>query len=195
MIGRFFALRSGKPGTRRVGRGLICALWALWSLSASACSFAEGYLPFSTPTPAIFTQWAIEARASSQYGYPDWSASRATGAAQIEACADDSRAWASARGNGVEWLELVFPELMHVTEVRVYQNYGRGAISRLTLIDENGERDVIWEGTELREPCPGVMRVSLVLTPYRTQILRIDLDESRTGYWNQIDAVEMIGLR
>jgi hypothetical protein len=25
--------------------------------------------------------------------------------------------------------------------------------------------------------------------------VRIDLDESRTGFWNQIDAVELIGVR
>jgi hypothetical protein len=31
------------------------------------------------------------------------------------------------------------------------------------------------------------------LTDYATQTVRVDLDESRTEYWNQIDAVELTG--
>jgi len=163
-------------------------------LLLSSCRSAEQV----TSTPATLltlSQWAVDAAASSTYAVPDWGTRRATGMPEIVTCADDPRAWASARGTGTEWLELTYAQPVMVTEVRVFQSYGRGAISRISLADETGALDVIWEGTDVREPCPGVLTVSVLTTPYYTQVVRIDLDESRTGYWNQIDAVELIGVR
>jgi hypothetical protein len=77
--------------------------------------------------------------------------------------------------------------------VRIYQTYGRGAISRVTLLDEAGNGQVVWEGVDAAEPCPGALAVQVELPELRTRAVRIDLDESRTGGWNQIDAVELIG--
>lgn len=149
----------------------------------------------TTPTPNVFTQWAVSAEASSQFGFPDWSVTRATGAPEIHACQDDSRAWSSARGNGVEWLRLRYAQPVYATEVRVYQTLGRGAIFRISLIDESGTAQRIWEGTDADEPCPGVLTVAVPQTVERIVGVQIDLDESRTGFWNQIDAVELIGAR
>ena len=147
-----------------------------------------------TPTPVLLSQWASSVEASSQYGLPDWSAARASGAPDVETCTDDPRAWASQRGNGVEWLTLTYPEPVHAVEVRIHQSYGRGAISRVTLIGVDEEAHVIWEGTDDRRPCPGVLIVRIPRTDYATQTVRVDLDESRTEYWNQIDAVELTGI-
>jgi hypothetical protein len=93
----------------------------------------------------------------------------------------------------VEWLTLTYPEPVRASEVRVYQSLGRGAVSRITLIGLDGEAHVVWEGTDQREPCPGLLVVRMPLTDYATQTVRVDLDESRTEYWNQIDAVELTG--
>lgn len=148
----------------------------------------------STATPRMLAQWAATASASSHYGYPDWSPNRATGAPDVDGCADDARAWSSARGNGVEWLELGYAQPVSATEVRIHQSYGRGAISRVTLIDANGDREVIWEGEDLTAPCPGLLRVRTLQTVNKVTTVRVDLDESRTGTWNQIDAVELVGV-
>jgi len=147
------------------------------------------------PTPVVLSQWAVEAEASTQYGQPDWSALRATGAPDVEGCVDDPRAWASARGNGLEWLQLHYAESVYATEVRIYQTLGRGSIARVILIDENGESQTVWEGTDAAEPCPGILSVPVVRTATRITEVRVELDESRTGFWNQIDAVELIGLQ
>ena len=147
----------------------------------------------ATPTPAMVTQWAIAATASSQYGIPDWSARRATGAPEIAACRDDARAWASARGNGVEWLELRYAVPVQAFEVRVVQSYGRGAVSRITLIDALGTATVVWEGEDTHEPCPGVLVARFLPPDHPVVVVRVDLDESRTGWWNQIDAVALVG--
>lgn len=148
-----------------------------------------------TSTPAIFAQWAISAEASSEYGRPGWSAMRATGAPDVDACVDDSRAWASARGNGLAWLELTYAEPVYPTEVRIYQNLGRGGIARVLLIDENGGQHLIWEGTDSADICPGVLTVSVPRPDYRAVGVRVELDESRTGFWNEIDAVELVGVQ
>ena len=147
-----------------------------------------------TPTPVVLSQWASSASASSAYGMPDWSAQRATGEPDVEGCVDDSRAWASARGNGLEWLDLRYDTPVYATEVRIYQTLGRGSLARVTLIDEAGEEQLVWQGTDTTEPCPGVFSVSVSRALTRTVGVRVELDESRTGFWNQIDAVSLVGV-
>jgi hypothetical protein len=151
--------------------------------------------PPATATPVTFTQWAGAVEASSQFGYPDWSVTRATGAPEIDVCADDSRAWASAHGNGLEWLLLTYAKPVRATEVRVYQTFGRGAVSRVLLVDVTGATHVVWEGEDASAPCPGVLSVPLPVTAYDVTAVRVELDESRTGFWNQIDAVALVGVR
>jgi hypothetical protein len=159
------------------------------------CERAETLLTQTTPTPSVLSQWAIAAEASSQFGFPDWSVTRATGAPAINACADDSRAWASARGNAVEWLRLRYAQPVYATEVRIYQTLGRGAIFRVSLVNEAGAAQRVWEGEDTDSTCPGVLSVVVPQTAERIVGVHIDLDESRTGFWNQIDAVELVGVR
>ncbi len=168
---------------------VMCGVWL------SACAGQAPVVIGTTPTPQIFSQWAVAAEASSQFAYPDWGVNRATGAPEIQACKDDSRAWASALGSGVEWLRLTYARPVYATEVRIYQTFGRGAISRVSLIDETGTAQRIWEGSDTSEPCPGTLVVAVPQTTVRIVGVLIDLDESRTGFWNQIDAVELIGVR
>lgn len=179
-----------------VKRRIVGYLSMLWIAVLSAgCGLSMPSLDpdAPTPTPTLLSQWAASAEASSQYGLPDWSAARALGPPDVETCTDDPRAWASLRGNGVEWLTLTFPEPVQASEVRVHQSFGRGAVSRITLIDLDGDAHVVWEGTDPEDPCPGMLVVKMPLTDYATQTVRVDLDESRTDYWNQIDAVELTG--
>jgi hypothetical protein len=170
-------------------------LFVLAMLFMIGCARREDQEVQPTPTPVIFSQWAVAAEASSEYGKPGWSAMRATGAPEVNVCADDSRAWASARGNGLAWLELTYDEPVFATEVRVYQNLGRGSIARILLIDVNGGQHIVWEGTDNADICPGVLSVSMPRQDFRTESVRIELDESRTGFWNQIDAVELVGVQ
>lgn len=174
---------------------LVIILMGFWILLALAgCARQAPSVAQATPTPVALSQWAVSATASSEFGFPDWSANRATGAPEINACADDSRAWASTRGSGLEWLELHYEQPVYATEVRVYQTFGRGAVARILLVDEGGTGHLAWEGTDAG-PCPGILAVSFPRTAFRVFGVRIDLDESRTGFWNQVDAVALIGIR
>ena len=173
---------------------MVCLLLMCVGLCAG-CQRAETLVIQTTPTPVVLSQWAVAAEASSQYGFPDWSVTRATGAPAVNACADDSRAWASARGNGVEWLRLTYAQPVYATEVRIYQTLGRGAIFRVSLVNEDGVVQRVWEGEDTDRTCPGALIVTVPQTAERIIGVNIDLDESRTGFWNQIDAVEFIGVR
>ena len=93
----------------------------------------------------------------------------------------------------MEWLELAYNGPVHATEIRVYQTFGRGAVSRITLIDVEGNTQVAWEGEDVTAPCPGVLVARIEPTVAKVATVRIDLDESRMGFWNQIDAVELVG--
>ncbi len=159
------------------------------------CERADTLIIQNTPTPTVLAQWAVAAEASSQFGFPDWSVTRVTGAPAVNACADDSRAWSSARGNGVEWLHLTYAQPVYATEVRIYQTLGRGAIFRVSLVTEDGTVQRVWEGEDTDRTCPGMLIVTVSQTAERIVGVNIDLDESRTGFWNQIDAVELIGVR
>ncbi len=175
----------------------ILFLGMLGAILAGCRSAATREVAPVEPTPVLntFSQWAVAAEASSQFGFPDWSVRRATGASEIGSCVDDPRAWSSGRGSGLEWLQLTYAAAIYATEVRVYQTFGRGAISRISLIGEDGTVEEIWAGTDVTTPCPGILSVPVPRTAYRVNSVRVDLDESRTGFWNQIDAVELIGVR
>ena len=168
---------------------LLSVLVGVWG-----CKRSE-VLPLApTATTNTFLQWAVAAEATSQFGYPDWSVTRILGAPDVSGCVDDPRAWASARGNGVESVRLTYARPVYATEVQVYQTWGRGALARISLVDEAGNVVIVWESTDTVEPCPGVLAVVMPRTSYRVVEVRIDLDESRTGFWNQIDAVALIGV-
>jgi hypothetical protein len=177
-------------------RKWVILLWSglVMALMLASCSVPSlDLVQQATPTPLVLSQWAVSATASSSYAFPDWGPNRASGAPEINACVDDPRAWASARGNGVEWLQLSYARPVNAAEVRIHQTYGRGAISRVTLLDKEGNAQVVWEGIDASDPCPGVLLLRTDPSTMKASEVRIDLDESRTGMWNQIDSVELVG--
>lgn len=175
----------------RRGVFVLMALGVLFSLMA--CGERSTPTPAPTPTPVVVEQWAVKAEASSEFSWPDWGAQQAVGEPNVTTCEDDPRAWASARGNGLEWLELTFAQPVYPRELRIYQAVGRGAVARVLVRDDVGELQLLWEGEDNGDTCPGILRVPLQRTPYRVTRVRIEIDESRTGFWNLIDAVQLVG--
>ncbi|MGC9400113.1 MAG: hypothetical protein ACP5HM_13375 [Anaerolineae bacterium] len=197
--GALFLKKHGAVNRRHPRPSRPTDLRWLWLVAIGlllvACARQDEAAEVATPTPTIFSQWAVAAEASSEYGRPGWSARRATGAPEVNQCTDDPRAWASARGNGLAWLELTYEQPVYPTEVRIYQNLGRGGVARLLLIDENGGQHLVWEGSDSGDICPGVFSISVPRPNYRVTGVRVELDESRTGFWNEIDAVELVGVQ
>jgi hypothetical protein len=88
-------------------------------------------------------------RASSQYGDDSWSATQATGAPNVTTCADDTKAWAAASSNTVEWIELIFAVPVAPSQVNVHISYNPTYITKMELIDLDGVSHQIY-GFEAR---------------------------------------------
>ncbi len=81
----------------------------------------------------------------------------------------------------------------------IYQNAKPGSIIRVEVLPtDGGEPIVVFEGIDRATPCPGVFSVPINARPVSSagpsMEVRITLDQSRLGNWNEIDAVELIGL-
>ncbi len=78
-----------------------------------------------------FTQWAMTASASSEYGSGDWSAKQMLGRPDFYPNYGDSGyAWAPAyRDDGLQWVELGFAEAVYVERVEIYETFNPGGPS------------------------------------------------------------------
>lgn len=153
-----------------------------------------------SPTQAISTelrQWASSAKASSSYSSPDWSASQATGAPNVDNCGDNGLAWASYGSTTVEWIELTYKTPVVPTEINIYQSYNPSQVVEVDIYDINGKKYIAWSGEpEQVENCPDLMTINLDLDKkIMVNRVRIVVDQSvmKRG-WNEIDAVELVGV-
>jgi hypothetical protein len=111
---------------------------------------------------------------------PAWSAAQAVGAPDAGA-GDNPHAWAPlAADGGLEWLEVRFERAVDVAAVVVVENEAPGAVTRVLAGDA-----VVWEGAEPRATAPA--------RPAHADRVRIELDTTRVGGWNEIDAVQLVG--
>jgi hypothetical protein len=144
---------------------------------------------------AAVRQWAAEAVASSSYSDPDWGAQQATGAPNTTECVDDQRAWASETYDGVDWLELRYSAAVVPTEINIHENNSPGFINKVEVKDQAGLYYTVWQGTPgAVAQCPRVFTVSVSGVSVRVNTVRISLDQRNGGDWNEIDAVELVGL-
>ena len=154
----------------------------------------EGARRSGTFLPRV-DQWAFAATAGSERSSLDWSAEQATGEPDAPGCGDHVTAWASAAADGVEWLEVRFRQPVVPRRVNIHETHSPGFIARVEVLDEAGQYHPVWEG----EPtpvgaCPRLF--SFLVTEVDAPVVgvRIHLDQRDGGNWNQIDAVELIGL-
>lgn len=141
------------------------------------------------------TQWADEAEASSQYGDDDWSADQATGRPDVRACEDNVEAWASLEYEDEESITLFFDDAVIPTQVNIYQTLTPGAIVAIELIpDDNDDDAVRFDVEDPSDECPSVLSIDLPDDLPETIGVTIYLEQDLVGYWNEIDAVELVGL-
>ncbi|MGB9301910.1 MAG: hypothetical protein WCD51_15155 [Anaerolineae bacterium] len=161
-------------------------------------SGAPPVVPAATPTqPPVagaVRQWAVGGVASSSYSDPDWGAQQATGAPNVTECVDDQRAWASETAEGVDWLEVTFATAVVPTEINIHESVTPGFINKVEVKDQAGLYYTVWQGTPgAVQECPRVFTVSVSGVSARVNTVRISLDQRNAGYWDEIDAVELVG--
>jgi hypothetical protein len=153
----------------------------------------------ATADSGIMAQWASGAEATSQYGEESWSAQQATGEPNVFMCGDSSSAWASADSLEKAELTLEFDDPVNALAIRIHQTYYPGSITQVALIDaETGDVVPLPNSADspLPEPCPRVFTVAVTGDdlPETVDGIVISVDQSIGGSWNEIDAVELIGL-
>ncbi len=142
-------------------------------------------------------QWAKSAKASSYYGDgSNWAPDKATGAPDVTDCSDNAYAWASQAENTVEWIELTYATPVNVTLVRILQNYNPTQIVKIELIDTDGKAHSVYNEKPKKVTCPQTLSVSFQKTDYKVNRVKITIDQSVLGLgWNEIDAVELVGVK
>ncbi len=139
-------------------------------------------------------QWASSAVASSEYSNPGWSAMQAAGERDTFECGDITTAWASASSNSVETLELTYDTPVIPTQVIVAQTYNPNQVVLIELRDVDGNYHELYTGEPVEEDCPFVMALTVNDADYLADGIRITIDQSVLGNWNEIDAVELVGM-
>lgn len=138
-------------------------------------------------------QWAVGASATSQYGDDSWSAMQATGAPDTDGCGDISSAWASQSGTGIDTLTLDYATPVDPTEINIHQTYNPGSIVKVSVVG-NGQEVTVYDAIPARsETCPEVLTIAIDDAPAAVTQVKIMVDQSVIGSWNEIDAVELVG--
>lgn len=152
--------------------------------------------PTAVPVAEPIRQWATSATASSEYSSDNWSADQATGAPDVDACGDNSAAWASLSSFGVDTLEVSYKTAVQPSEINIYQTYNPNQVTLVEVVDQDGNATVVYEGTPeaITEPCPFVLTVPVEGVEAAITSVRITVDQSVLVNWNEIDAVELVGI-
>ncbi len=148
---------------------------------------------------ASFTQWAVDAKASTQYSSSLYSALQMTGAPDTyPRHGDIDTAWApSSRYSDGEWVELTYAEAVIVERIDIYETCNPGAITKVELIDASGVSHLVWQGkAQALEP----LQARIFQVPNNTVLkpasrVRITLETDKVSGWNEIDAVGLLGRR
>lgn len=142
----------------------------------------------------VLRQWASAATASSAYeGYP---ADNASGPPDAEGCSSSQNAWAAADPNGQETLELSYSTAVLATGINVHQNHRPGFITRIDLLDLDGEATTVYRAAAiLSEECPLVLAIEFEQTSFLVDRIRLTIDQRSGANWNEIDAVELVGVQ
>lgn len=195
---------------------LLCFFTLLLAAAAAACGPGEQPAAAGDPTagspaqtaaetfpsPAasetLIQQWAVEAEASSEFSVPEWSADKATGAPDAPGCGDTQFAWASAASDSIATLTLRYPDEVIPREIIIHQSYNPDQVVKVEVFQESRQSyfTVLQKNPQpVDRPCPYRLSIPVEEIDFPTQQVRITVDQSQLGLgWNEIDAVELVGL-
>lgn len=142
-------------------------------------------------------QWASGATGTSQFGSSGWSFAQATGEPNTSDCGDRTSAWASSSSWGVDSLTLTFDQPVIPVQINIYQTYNPGSIIAVEVANSSsGESFSLSDSADPpgNTPCPGVFSLDVLGAETPVDTVTIYLDQTIGGSWNEIDAVELVGI-
>jgi hypothetical protein len=144
-------------------------------------------------------QWAVSARASSEYRATDYGARQAIGPPTVTRAGDSVQAWCSKTADaGEEWLELDFDPPVIAKAVRVVQNWNPGAVTQIEVVDADGATTIVWRGPDATVYAAnqiGVLEALFAAPSPRVVRVKVTFDTKQVKGWNEIDAVGLVPVR
>jgi hypothetical protein len=142
-------------------------------------------------------QYAAASEADSELGTLEWGAIQAVGPPNTTTCGDSRSAWATSQPNEQGVLTLYYVQLVKPTAILIHETYNPGFITRVIVTDNQGQEHIVYEAEPaLSFQCPFVRVILINKADYAANSITITVDQSTSvGGWNQIDAVELIGIR
>ena len=143
-------------------------------------------------------QWANSAIASSQYSSSSWSAAQATGLPDVLNYGDMPLAWAPLKADdSIQWIELNYLESIYANSINVLETNNPGALIKVDLKDSSNIYHTVWEGSDPGKGIYGKIswsNITFSQTAYLTNSVRLFFDTNIVPGWNEIDAVELMGI-
>ncbi len=143
----------------------------------------------------LLAENARKAEAERRASMRSWGTEQATGAPDTMTAGDHTTAWAPANADGgVEWLEAEFENAADLAKIVVRQTSNPGCITKVTAITEGGGEVPVWSGVD---PSKGQ---ALADTPFavppgiNAKRVKVYLDTSKVAGWEEIDALQIVGL-
>ena len=123
-----------------------------------------------------------------------YQASQATGPPDVTGQGDSHRAWCNATlDTDDDWLQLDYETPIVPSAIVVHENYGTGAVVRVTHVPSFGIETTLWQGTSTPTPgSSGSFTKLPVTTNIKTNRIKIYLKQSAATNWNEIDAVGLV---
>lgn len=133
---------------------------------------------------------------SSQWNPVNWSAEQALGLPDTYPdYGDILTAWASATSDGQrEYLVLEYEDPDPVNQIEIYETYNPGAVDTLYLRNAiTGQWEMVWSATASHAGAQSrIFTVTIPVTTYPVDGLRIALNSPIVAGWNEIDAAALV---
>jgi hypothetical protein len=132
---------------------------------------------------------------SSEYSSTNWSASKIIGPPRLNKIfGDNPNSWCPAIHNENQILELGFEKSVYLRQIRIYENFSGGAVTRIDALNDN-EYETVWSTNN-----PPVIKNHYdIFTPkfdpidFSTNQIRIHLTLENRDEFTEIEAVEILG--
>jgi len=142
-------------------------------------------------------EWATGATATSNYGTnkgDSWNASQATGKADVPACADDGRAWASKLGTSLDTIALTYAKPLLPKAVVVVESYSVGQVTSV-VVSGVGHSKTVYQADPTGvagKTCPFGLRIDTSSVDFPVNEVAITVDQTKLGTWNEIDGALLV---
>ncbi|HVU13116.1 MAG TPA: hypothetical protein VHD90_17680 [Phototrophicaceae bacterium] len=151
----------------------------------------------TTASGDLLRQWAVKAEGSSEYSDTGWNFAQATGKPNTATCDDNETAWASESSTERAILKVSFAHPVIPSQINIYQSFNPGAIVEVDLGSSVNPDKVLPLPNSAdppgNTPCLGYFSVNVTGVDTPVDFVVIYVDQSITGNWDEIDAVQLVG--